>query len=312
MTPISRRAVAALALAALPLAGEPGVLRAQCAVCDEHAPRLRGEALTLASNALLGGVTAGVRRALAGGSFREALAAGVAGGALTYTGKRIAVERFAGAGLLGRELAAVGSSITHNAAEGRPALESVALPVGPVRLYLGGGGAPVHAKLDLAAVTTAAYTLTLPGVRFDAGESLSSGALVFRRAARPEALGYNGAQAAGVVHVRYPDEVGELTPALREQVERSVRHERVHVIQYDQGFLLWSAPAEAWVMAGSPLTRALHRWVDLGLNAPAMAGVGAALPYEARPWESEAFFLSRTRANPGDDAHAPAALTRRP
>ncbi|HEU0053332.1 MAG TPA: hypothetical protein VFQ39_09155, partial [Longimicrobium sp.] len=252
----------------------PGALSAQCAVCDDHAPRLRGEALTLATNALLGGVTAGVRRMLAGGSFGEGFAPGAAGGALTYAGKRIAVEEFDGAGLLGREVAAVGSSISRNAAEGRPALESVMLPAGPVRLYLGGEGAPVHLRLDAAAVVAAAYTMTLPDTRFDAGESLSSGALVFHRAGRPEALGYNGAQAAGVVQVRRPGGFdAPLDARLREQVERTTRHERVHVIQYDQSFLLWSAPAEAWLMEKTPLTRAISRYVDLGLNAPAMAGL---------------------------------------
>lgn len=300
----SSRALAA-ALAALSLSARPAALPAQCGVCDDHAPRLRGEALTLVSNALLGGVTAGARRLAAGGSFGDGFAAGAAGGALTYAGKRIAVEDFSGAGLLGRQVAAVGSSVSANAAEGRPALETVALPAGPVRVYLGGrgDGPRVRARLDLAAVAAAAYTLTLPDTRFDAGESLSSGALVFRRTGRPEELGYNGAQTAGVIQVRYPD--GDaLTPELREQVRRSVRHERVHAIQYDQAFALWSAPAEAWLMEKTAVGRTLSRWVDLGLNAPALAGLGAPIPYEARPWESEAFFLSRTRAAPGDDVWA--------
>ena len=311
MTIRSRRA-ATVALAVLSLAGAPGSLRAQCGVCDDHKPRLEGEALTLGANALLGGLTAGVRRALAGERFVDAFAAGAAGGALTYVGKRISVEEFGGAGLLGREVAAVGSSVTRNVGEGRPAFSEIVLPVGPVRMYVGGAGAPVHAKVDVAAVAVAAYTMTLPDATFDAAESLSAGALVFRRDGGQDEVGFNGAQAAGVIQVR--DRIGDVVPDLpegfREGVERSARHERVHVIQYDQGFLLWSAPAEGWLMSHAGMTRGVHRWIDLGLNAPALAGIGAAVPYGSRPWEAEAFFLSRTRVGPGDDTFGRVQLGR--
>jgi hypothetical protein len=290
------------------LAVAPAALPAQCGVCDEHEPRLRGEAVTLLSNALLGGVTVGVRRALAGGSFGDAFAAGAAGGALTYAGKRIAVEGFAGAGLLGREVAAVGSSVSRNAADGRAPLETVMLPAGPVRLYLG-GGAPVRARLDLAAVAAAAYTSLQPGARLDAGESLSSGALVFRREGAPDEVGFNGMQLAGVVQVRWSaDTLGGPPDDFQEQLDRIARHERVHVLQYDQGFLLWAAPAEEALLSRAGWTRGVHRWVDLGLHLPVQAGLSAALPYEARPWELEAYFLSRTRAAPGADAWG--AITR--
>jgi hypothetical protein len=39
-------------------------------------------------------------------------------------------------------------------------------------------------------------------------------------------------------------------------------------------------------------SRSLHRWVDLGLNAPILAGLSAVVPYDAQPWESEARFLA--------------------
>ncbi|MGH7477889.1 MAG: hypothetical protein ACRELD_16625, partial [Longimicrobiales bacterium] len=59
-----------------------------------------GELAFLGGNAALGGLTAGLLRAVRGGSFWEAFRNGFAGGALAYAGRRIAAEQVAGAGLL--------------------------------------------------------------------------------------------------------------------------------------------------------------------------------------------------------------------
>jgi hypothetical protein len=272
------RPLSALCLCALLLCGT-SPLAAQTA---------RGEALSLGVNALLGGATAGVRAHLRGGSFLDAFAAGAAGGALTYAGKRIAVEDFAGAGFLGREVAAVGSSVSANAAEGRGVLERVALPLGPVRLYISprGEGPLLQPRVDLAAVASVAWAAAQPGSRLDLEESLSSGAPVFRRRVPAQELGFEGAHLAGVVQLR---DAGD-----PERVRRAAAHERVHVLQYDQAFLLWAAPAEEWLLNRARWSRALHRWVDLGVNAPALAALGAALPYRSRPWEQEAELLGPT------------------
>ena len=290
---IHRSAAAILLISAL-FAGE---LRAQCIECDgEGAPRWRGDAISLAVNSLLGGVTAGVEARVRGKPFGRAFAAGAAGGAVTYAGKRIAVERFGGAGLLGREVAAVGSSVSRNAAEGRAPLERVMLPLGPIRVYVSPlGGAPVTARLDAAAVVATAYFATRPGARFDAEESLSAGALVFRRPGSADDLGYEGVQAAGVVLLRDIPVDGPAGPGFAVDPARVAAHERVHVLQYDQSFLLWAAPAEKWAMDRAPWSRGVHRWLDLGTNAALLAGLGAALPYETRPWEQEAHFLSGPR-----------------
>ena len=61
-------------------------------------------------------------------------------------------------------------------------LSRVMLPVGPLHLYLEPRGrAPLRVKLDAAAVAAAAYAATRPDSRLDAGESLASAAMVFRR-----------------------------------------------------------------------------------------------------------------------------------
>jgi hypothetical protein len=284
----SRRAP--IALAVLLLALHPAPVLAQCEDCGRQPGG--GQGALLAANALLGGATAAVRAGVDGRPVLRAFAAGAAGGALTFAGKRIAVEEARGAGLLGRQVAALGSSISANVAEGRGPVDRLMVPAGPVRLYLSprGGGPLVTARVDAAAVAAAAYAAVQPGARFDVEESLSSGALVFRLERGLGELRYEGRHAAGVVMVR---DGGD--PA---RVYRASVHERVHVLQYDQAFLLWSAPVEERLMRSAAWTRSLHRWADLGLNAPALAGVGALVPYRLQPWEAEAEHLSHVPAGP--------------
>lgn len=297
-----RRPLAALLLPLLlllPSGAAP--LGAQCARCDalEEGRGIRwgGEGVTLAANAALGGVTAGLLRRARGGSFREGFLSGAAGGAATYAGKRLVAERWGGAGMLGRQVGAVGSSVSRNAALGKAALDEVMLPLGPLRVYVRAREErPVHLKLDLASTAVAAYVALREDTELDGRESLSSGVLVFRRYGDPEEIGWNGAQVAGVVQVRAG--ASPEAPLALEEMERirgTLAHERVHVVQYDQSFLLWSAPAEAWALRGAGWSRAVHRYVDLGLNAPLWAGLNSVFPYDSRPWEEEAYFLSRTR-----------------
>lgn len=257
-------------------------------------PRWHGEALTLGVNAVLGGLTSGVLRHARGGRFRDGFAAGAAGGALTYGGKRLAAERFFGAGLLGRQAAAVGSSVTHNAARGDPALGRVVLPLGPVRVYLLDGGRSARARLDLASTVMTAAAALHPDNRFDAEASLSAGAPVFQRVASAREAGWNGLQAAGVILVRHNP--GDPSPGRAEEdrVSATAAHERIHVLQYDQTFLLWAAPVERWALSQRGWTRTLNRHVDLGLHVPVWAALNTLVRYEDRPWEREAFFLSRT------------------
>jgi hypothetical protein len=286
MTPSRRRPAPSAALLAALLLLAPARLSAQ------DASELRREATSAAANVLLGGLTSGLWRSANGGSFREGFVRGAAGGGLVYAGKRVAVERFPAAGVLGRELAAVGSSIVRNAADGRPALERVVLPFGPVRFYVATGGEEVraHARVDVAGVVAAARFALGDDTRIDWGESLSAAAPVFRRRGTRTELGWDGGHAAGAVVVRdhpygQPEGMSEAYRA------KTTAHERVHVIQYDQQFLFWTAPAEDALLDGSALGRALHRHVDLGLNAPVVGVLNLVVPYDWRPWEREAYLL---------------------
>jgi hypothetical protein len=279
-------------LLALAAAGAP--LRAQEPV--SQGSRASGHAQTVAVNAALGGLTSGILAHARGKSFRAAFLRGAAGGALVYAGKRTSVESFAGAGFLGRELAAVGGSISVNAAEGRGALDRLVLPLGPVRLYVTRGDPrPVRARLDAAAAGTLLYVATRANTSFDPGATLSSGGPVFRRTGPSAEVGWEGSQFAGVTVLRRAP-AGQPAAAADHPVlsDGTHGHERVHVLQYDQAFLLWSLPAETAILDGSRAGRAVHRWVDLGLNAALVAAANTLVEHDARPWERESYFLSRS------------------
>ena len=234
----------------------------------------------LAANALLGGVSAAAVRLARGEPVWRAFWVGAAGGGVAYAGKRIAVQRFDGAGLLGREVASVGGSMVRNVAAGRGAFDEVALPIGPIRLYVSRDGG-ITPRIDLATVATAASFILAHEGRLDAGASLSSGALVFRSSspAMP------GLSSAGAMLVW-----SELPP---EEGPRLLAHERVHVLQYDQTFLSVGDAAERWVLDRARVPGGLMRYIDVGgLVVGARAGLSMALDYSLRPWEHEAYYLA--------------------
>lgn len=246
-----------------------------------------GEAAFLGINALVGGLTAGVWRQLSGGSFEEGFAGGALGGSVAYAGKRVAAESFAGAGFLGRDLAAVGSSVVRNAADGRPLLDSLALPVGPVRLHLSPrdpGGPRVEA--DVAELYWVTYGLIDHRLELDAGESLSSGAFVFdaeRPLVDPDGERVLGTAAGGAVF---------LSPQSERQRARSLAHERVHVLQQDFVHHAWFRPLEEHLARSLPAD-GLVDTIEYDVVARGLSWTAHALGWDdaAAPLESEAEFL---------------------
>jgi hypothetical protein len=267
-------------------------------VCSaiRHEQTSWGQELTTAGvNALVGGSTAAVLRVIHGeaGEAWSAFLKGAAGGGLIFAGKRVAVEGFDGAGLLGRELASVGGSIVRNASAGRGTFEEMVLPVGPIRFYVGGSGPTV--RLDLATVVVSGAFMAAYNARLDFGASLSSGALVFRGDAPMPGL-----TSAGATLLWNEDRIpGSEGPRLR-------AHERVHILQYDQVFLSWGEEIERWAFerAAMPGANVLEH-VDIGASVFGIrTGLALALGYHARPWEQEAYFLSQ-RVYPIEGAGAP-------
>lgn len=181
----------------------------------------------LATNALIGGVTAGVGRLIRHGSFAEGFTRGALGGGVSYLGKRTAVARFSGAGFLGRELNAVGASMTRNAARGVGLLDTLVLPVGPALAFVNprDPGA-THVRLDLNQATWLAYALTEDRLKLDWSRTLSAGAPVFRatRVVRDRGEPADGVMVGGLVVI---------SPSAQGHVGDVLAHERVHILQRD-------------------------------------------------------------------------------
>ncbi|HEY7767949.1 hypothetical protein [Longimicrobium sp.] len=274
----------------LPVLLVPALARAQPA--PEY-PRWTGDFAVLSANALFGGVSAGLVQAARGGSFRDGFTRGAAGGAGVYAGKRIASARWGGAGLVGRQVASVGSSVVWNAGAGRPSFEQVALPLGPVRFYLrtSGEGPRLQARVDVLAVAATAYAATRPELEWDPANSLSAGVMVFR--APEHRLRVAGHDVGGVT---YPGTV-VLDTSDEFDTTRSLgtfTHERVHVAQIDQVFLALGRPVQEAVSSRVPALRRVSRWMDVDLGSLGVVGAAALLraPVLTQPWEMEARFLT--------------------
>lgn len=204
-------------------------------------------------NVVAGGLTSTVAALLGGHDVIDAAVGGAVGGAGVYVGKRVAAQRFDGAGLLGRELAAVGTSVVLNAGEGRGWLEAVWLPVGP--LWLRTGGSPLAARVNAVDVVMTVWATATPELKLDAARSLSTGALVFTTSLYAIRSGneyLRGFTTGGVM----------VLGASVDGFARTRSHEMIHVIQQDFMMRAWSHPLEAWAwtaLAGRDVP------VDLGI-----------------------------------------------
>ena len=262
-------------------------------VYGERAPRWAGQVTALTTNALLGALTAGIYQELRGGSFKDGFARGALGGGVTYVGKRVAARQWAGAGLIGREIGAVGTSMTRNASYGRPTFNELIFPVGPMQLRVWPREARWHLNVDLVATGYTLYGLTQSELAFAPRASLSSGTPVFRtdnqvivtRGSRSHAGGF---AAAGVVFQSFVPAWG--TPFL----DRALAHERVHVVQEDQLYYTMIEPATDWAVSKLPVSRKLTRHIELNISSE-LLGIfaGAFRGHIDRPWELEATYLSR-------------------
>ena len=257
-----------------------------------------GELEFLSGNAALGGLTATLIQKLRGGSFWEAFVDGALGGAVAYAGKRIAVERFYGAGLVGREVAAVGTSMVRSAADGRGALERLVLPIGVARLYLWSdttSALQMHTrvKLDVLTLLATAYLGLRDNVDFDFGASISAGTPVFFSREQWIEPGWIASQVGGVIWLRG----GLHAPRANAEVAALFAHERVHVAQDDFSFLTWGDPLEGLLTDRFPGGAWIDRRLDLGLHLGGWGVANRLISYNQRPWEHEAHFLSRVSSH---------------
>lgn len=242
-------------------------------------------------NALIGGLSAGVSQAIRGGSFQDGFTRGAAGGAVAFGGRWVAVENFPGAGFLGRQLSAAGVSVVRNAGEGRSSLSRLAVPLGPLSLYVLRDSATtrVDARLDLHGTTWLLAALADDRIVLDGLATISAGAPVFR--SPRHRLGSDGFHPRGL-------EIGGLillgSDADNLPGRDVLAHERVHVLQYDFMQEVWGDPIEAWIGGVLPGGDTILRFIRPGVLAPGFVGGVTRLfdiEWADRPWEIEAEYL---------------------
>ena len=267
-------------------------------------------------NSLLGGISAGVLRLARGDhisdAFLDGFLRGAAGGAVSYGGKGVAAQEFWGAGLLGRQVAALGISTIANAGDGVPPFSRLVLSLGPLpgRLVISRGesGLSLQPKADLISTIAVLYGIASPEYDTDWNASLSGGIAVFRedsplpddatlediwraRARAKSIARATGGSIAGATTVGGAVFVSYLAPDAR-----VIAHERVHTIQFD--FLLGAGgdQIDTWVMRMAP---GVDRWLKINL-VPALFGAVnqtffIQMDYDDLPWEREASLLSGYR-----------------
>lgn len=305
-----RLAVVAAVAAGLFLVAGPAqalALRAQAGPPGDHPPGF----VLLAANALLGGITAGISRGLADDDFLEGFGAGfqggAAGGAVAFGGRKIASSRTWGAGFTGRQLHALGTSLARNAAAGRGSLDSVVLPVGPLRVDVGKNVPPdrPRVRVSLADVGAAAWAFGTSELTLDRSGSLSAGALVFEAHGRSVAIDgtpIRGATIGGLVLLSGVQDVQGREPYAAARAE-AFAHERIHVLQQDFVEALWTGPLERRIAGWVPGGDRAPGWLEGNLLLPAAVILGAAmgnLEGPDAPWEIEADALGGSRAPPDD------------
>ena len=288
---MSIRSRAYLTAALLALVTAPGVHAFQTRPYSPEEERWldagwKEDVVFAASNALMSGLVTGLFRVFSDGSFGEGFRTGAAGGVVAYAGKRLAAQRFAAAGLVGRQVASVGGSIAANARDGRGTFDRLIVPLGLGRLYWDRVESRVTVRPDVVTVYYTVLGVASSRVDLDWSRTLSAGTPVF--VTRPGATGLDdnaaGRAFGGVVLVDVNADV---------PIENIMAHERVHVLQYDQQLALWGEPAERGLgsLFGERAASVLGH-ADLGIGLLPFAPFRGLLPRRHNPIEIEADYLT--------------------
>ena len=222
----------------------------------------------------------------------------------------MAVSWFDGAGVLGREIGALGASTTANAASGIGTFDRLILPLGPLpgRVVITKNCSRYSARpvVDLLSAAAFFYGLTARKYSFDWDASFSGGVALFRE--RNPFLDENGVldvervpgiegsfqgsqYRAGATSVGGAAFVSYLAPE-----DEVLAHERVHTLQFDFITTTLSDPADTWIMERAP---SVDRWLKLNLVPIVFGALNQTLEplanHDNFPWEREAILLSGRR-----------------
>jgi len=244
----------------------------------------------LAGNIVIGAAIAAISQLENRDKAWRAAAKGGAAGAVVFAGKWIVSQNKSGTNILGREIAAAGSSGIRNAAAGDGMLQFVTLVYGPVRFHVTTGNKfSVRPKLDIASSFELWKAFRADQLSFKQTRSIASGISVFEVDSAKRTGGLGGSQEGGVVRFRAkaPSQV-----ISSDVLEKVIGHEFVHVVQSDFAFNTIAEPIEKAILDSVPVGSFVHRYMDVGLNVPLLSALNLIEPYNSRPWEREARTLS--------------------
>jgi hypothetical protein len=245
----------------------------------------------LAVNGALGGFSAAMFALARGKNPWRAALKGVGGGVVMGAGKQVAGKRFDGSGLIGRQLASLGTSVVRSASEDTTV---VILPLGPMTFEIRPSAVDrVRPRVNLVAATTLAYYVIRADTRVDLGATFSAGAPVFRFPTETVST------RDGIIFGRmdFGTIVLGATPTILDTQRRmTLPHESIHIVQYDFLEQALSLPPERAILRKLGVGEGFLRHVDIGAISVMLAGVlQMHMDYEDRPWEREAVILTEGR-----------------
>ena len=206
-------------------------------------------------------------------------------------GKQVASRPFDGAGLVGRQLAAVGTSVVRSASEDTML---VLVPMGPVTLEVRPRAVDrVRPRVNLVAAGTVLYYVIRADTRIDLGATLSAGTPVFRfpteTVSTRDGIIFGRMDFGTII-------LGTPVSALDEVRRMTLPHESIHIVQYDFLEHALSLPPERAILRKLGVGEGFLRHFDIGAVSVVLAGVlQMQMNYNDRPWEREAVFLTEGR-----------------
>jgi hypothetical protein len=245
----------------------------------------------LAVNGALGGFSAAMYALARGKNPWRAALMGFGGGVTLGAGKQVAGQRFDGAGLVGRQLAALGTSVVRSASEDTVV---VMVPMGPMTLEIRPSAVDrVRPRVNLVGTASVLYYVVRSDTRIDVRATLSAGAPVFRFPTETVSTRDGiifGRMDFGTIVLGAPPLI------LDAQRRMTLPHESIHIVQYDFLEQALSLPPERAILRKIGVGEGFLRHVDLGAISVMLAGVlQMHMDYEDRPWEREAVILTEGR-----------------
>jgi hypothetical protein len=245
----------------------------------------------LAVNGALGGFSAAMFALAHGKNPWRAALMGFGGGVVMGAGKQVAGRRFDGAGLVGRQLAALGTSFVRAASADTMI---VLVPMGPMTLEVRPRAVDrVRPRVNLVSSATMLYYVVRADTRLDLGATLSAGAPVFRfpteTVSTRDGIIFGRMDFGTII-------LGAAPSVLDAQRRVTLPHESIHVVQYDFLEHALTLPPERAILRKLGVGAGFLRHVDIGAVSVMLAGVlQMHMDYDDRPWEREAVMLTEGR-----------------